>query len=305
MRKLRIRPSADTILAAVIAPAQIGEDACPSPFSRPAVLRDIVNEASGEMALQNEILLAGVNRNRKAEEYIKGYFETDFLLGKLKEYGADEAEVIDLPTDEPDDLGRGGSRAVDVVARPAEDRRSQGRRRVPVLGERDDGHDRPISFMSGPVTRKRTTEGRTSGARSSLSTAIRVPPRGSPSAATGPWASWPGRRATRSSTGTRSAGDPSGTPAKGKPSFGFMVSERTGQELRDMLERGTKIVSAGQWSRRALVPYKETDGHGPSQGPGPSRTRRSSSRPISTKASPSRGPTTISAAARRSSRPCG
>jgi len=42
------------------------------------VLRDIVDEASGDVALQNEILLSGVNRNRKPEEYANGYFEPVF-----------------------------------------------------------------------------------------------------------------------------------------------------------------------------------------------------------------------------------
>jgi len=40
------------------------------------LLQDIINEANGELALQNEIFLSGVNRNRKAEEYAGGYFET-------------------------------------------------------------------------------------------------------------------------------------------------------------------------------------------------------------------------------------
>ena len=62
------------------------------------LLRLIINEASGDAALQNEILLAGVNRNRKAEEYVNGYFETRFILDKLKEYGITDSRIIDLPT---------------------------------------------------------------------------------------------------------------------------------------------------------------------------------------------------------------
>jgi len=33
-------------------------------------LDEIIQEASGELALQNEIILAGVERNRPAEEYV-------------------------------------------------------------------------------------------------------------------------------------------------------------------------------------------------------------------------------------------
>lgn len=63
-----------------------------------SVLQDIINESSGELALQNEIYLTGVNRNRRPEEYQNGYFETRFILDRLKEYGYDQAEIIELPT---------------------------------------------------------------------------------------------------------------------------------------------------------------------------------------------------------------
>ncbi|MGQ9671607.1 MAG: M28 family peptidase [Candidatus Aminicenantales bacterium] len=62
------------------------------------LLIDILNEASGDLALQNEIFLTGVNRNRPAEEYANVYFECEFILRKLKEYGIDQAELIDLPS---------------------------------------------------------------------------------------------------------------------------------------------------------------------------------------------------------------
>lgn len=61
------------------------------------LLQDIINEANGELALQNEIFLTAVNRNRKAEEYATGYFETGFILEKLREYGYDESQVLELP----------------------------------------------------------------------------------------------------------------------------------------------------------------------------------------------------------------
>lgn len=62
------------------------------------ILLNIINEASGDLALQNEIFLAGVCRNRPPAEYTSGYFETRFLLEKLKEYGLSQAEIIELPT---------------------------------------------------------------------------------------------------------------------------------------------------------------------------------------------------------------
>ncbi len=62
-----------------------------------AVIEALIAEVSGEAALQNEILLTGVNRNRLPEEYVNGYFETDFILRRLKEYGVTDSRIIDLP----------------------------------------------------------------------------------------------------------------------------------------------------------------------------------------------------------------
>ncbi len=61
------------------------------------LLREIINESSGEMAFQNEIILTGVNRNREPEEYMNGYFETRFIEKKLKEYGIKDVSIIELP----------------------------------------------------------------------------------------------------------------------------------------------------------------------------------------------------------------
>src|SRR4030042_6948166 len=65
-----------------------------------SVLREIINEVSGDVPLQNEILLSAVKLNRLPEEYARGYFETEFLLERLKEYGIRDAEIIELPKTE-------------------------------------------------------------------------------------------------------------------------------------------------------------------------------------------------------------
>jgi aminopeptidase YwaD len=62
------------------------------------LILDIANEASGDEALHHMIALAGVNRNRRAEEYLNGYYETSYILNKLKDYGIADAEIIELPT---------------------------------------------------------------------------------------------------------------------------------------------------------------------------------------------------------------
>jgi hypothetical protein len=63
-----------------------------------SVLKDIINEVSGDLAFQNELFLTAVNRNRLPQEYAGPYFETDFILKKLREYGIPDSEIIDLPT---------------------------------------------------------------------------------------------------------------------------------------------------------------------------------------------------------------
>jgi aminopeptidase YwaD len=61
------------------------------------LLKEIIYESSGELALQNEIILTGVNRDRPPEEYVSGYFESKFVLKKLKEYGIAESEIVEIP----------------------------------------------------------------------------------------------------------------------------------------------------------------------------------------------------------------
>jgi len=90
-----------SLVAVIVFSAVSGQTARPSgpeTLLPRAVLQHIINEASGDLALQNEVLLAGVYRNRPPQEYGATYFETDFILKKLKEYGIEDSEIIDLPT---------------------------------------------------------------------------------------------------------------------------------------------------------------------------------------------------------------
>src|SRR4030067_2165857 len=89
-----------SLLAAAVLSAQSARTRQPTLVPH-QILLDIINEASGDMALQNEILIAGVNRNRPPEEYANGYFEPPFLIEKLREYGITDARIIDLPTSTP------------------------------------------------------------------------------------------------------------------------------------------------------------------------------------------------------------
>ncbi|MCK7527749.1 MAG: hypothetical protein MZV64_64115 [Ignavibacteriales bacterium] len=121
------------------------QDTPPRPApSAPDVLRAIVNEASGELALQNEIHLTGVNRNRKAEEYRNGYFESAFILEKLREYGLDG---LPPPSTCPSRAGRPGTRN-----RPSCGPSSRSWRKIADLD------DVPASLCSGSATTDTTAE---------------------------------------------------------------------------------------------------------------------------------------------------
>lgn len=85
-------------LAASYAAAQPAEGV-PRAILPLSVLKDIINEASGDLALQNEIFLSGVNRNRLPEEYVNGFYEPKFILDRLREYGIEDSRIIDLPSE--------------------------------------------------------------------------------------------------------------------------------------------------------------------------------------------------------------
>jgi aminopeptidase YwaD len=253
MRKARMFTLLVVLIAGSIT-AQMGGPV-PKPLLPQTLLMDIVNEASGEMPLQNEILLAGVNRNRKPEEYLNGYFETDFLLGKLREYGADEAEVIELPADEPTtwDAEEAELWMVEPGPRKIADLRDvatflcSGSGTTDVTaglvyvgpGNRDEDYRSrsvkgKIALVNGyPAAAQRLAVGR-HGALGVVAWESSHPEFDRDEIG---WGSIRGSE-------------------KDRPSFGFMVSERTGQELRDALERGTKIVLRAKVKARR-VPYKE------------------------------------------------
>jgi hypothetical protein len=239
-------PSAAILAGAALALGLLGafaaQDTPPRPApSAPAVLQAIINEASGELALQNEIHLTGVNRNRKAEEYRTGYFESAFILDKLREYGIDDAAIIDLPAE--DRTAWDAESAELWIVEPE-------RRKIADL------HDVPACLCSGSETTDTTAElvyagpgyreefykgqevqGKILLVNGPPEMARRIGVQKYGAAGLIGWSSshpefdrdevgWSGLR-------------PAGTD---RATFGFMVSERQGQELRDALERGQKIV---------------------------------------------------------------
>ena len=218
-------------------------------------LQDIIGEASGELALQNEISLFAANRDRLPEEYVTSYYEVDFIMKKLKEYGIVNAEVIDLPTSSPTTWD----------AEMAELWMTK-----PDLRKLADIKEIRLSLCEGSVSADTIAE------------LVYVGP--------GNWEScYQGKEVKgkivlvngRPDRAKRLAVDKFGAlgligyasshpefdpdevgwaelhvSEKETPTFAFMVSTRQGQELRDLLERGTRIEVRAV-AKTQMVPYKE------------------------------------------------
>ncbi|MGZ5555796.1 MAG: M28 family peptidase [Candidatus Aminicenantales bacterium] len=238
------RPFAMILFAAglTLAGAVTGQETPPRPApSTPDVLRAIIAEASGELALQNEIHLTGVNRNRKPEEYQTGYFESAFILEKLREYGLDEAFTVDLPVEDPTAWDAESAelwlvepelrKIIDLDAVPA----------CLCSGSTTTDTTAELVYV-GPGNREefykdKNVEGKILLVNGSPEMARRLGVLKYGAAGLIGWSSshpefdrdevgWSGLRAA----------------PKDRATFGFMVSERQGQDLRDALERGRKIV---------------------------------------------------------------
>ena len=183
-------------------------------------------------------------------------FRAAFILGKLKEYGITDARIIDLPTRGPLtwDAEMGELWIVKPNLRKIADLKEVAASLC--SGSVDHGRDRPSSSTSAPATRTGITRARTSRARSSWSTARRAAPSASPSKNIGAL----GVIAYSSSHpefDPDEVGWSSVSSAENmKKTFGFMVSTRQGNDLRDQLERGAKIEVRAV-AKTQMVPYKE------------------------------------------------
>jgi len=242
------------LFVVAILPAQFGRTIQPTLVPH-QVLLDIINEASGDQALQNEILIGGVNRNRKPEEYASGYFETAFLIEKLREYGITEACIIDLPTSGPKTWDAESAEL--WIAKPAK-RKIADLNDMPAClcsGSSDADVTAELVYI-GPGFRDSYYEGKDLKGKIAL---VNGYPGSAQSLAVeklgavgliGYGSSHPEFDPDQIGWGGIRAGE------KNKPTFGFMISTRQGNELRDQLERGAKIEVRAVVKAK-MVPYKE------------------------------------------------
>jgi aminopeptidase YwaD len=220
-----------------------------------SLLRAIISEASGDVALQNEIILTGVNRNRLPAEYVGKYFETELILAKLKEYGIEQSEIIDLPARSATTWD--AETAELWLAKP-EPRKLADLKEVPASlcsGSVTSDTTAALVYV-GPGYRESDYQGKDVKDKIVLVS-------GAPEMA---------RRLAVEKLGAKglvgySSSHPEWDPdqvgwssirvaEKEKPTFGFMVSTRQGEELRNDLERGTPLEVRAVCVTRQ-VPYKE------------------------------------------------
>lgn len=95
-----LRAAAAALLVLVLGPAApaFPQEAfkAPDTILPGAVLRFVLDEVSGQLAFNNEVLLAGVNRVRTPEEMTGFMYEADTLYKILKGYGLDELTIEGL-----------------------------------------------------------------------------------------------------------------------------------------------------------------------------------------------------------------
>jgi len=220
-----------------------------------ALLQEIIHEASGDLAFQNEILLAGVNRNRPPEEYVNGYWDAAFILGKLKEYGITDSRIIDLPTRGP--LTWDAEMGELWITAPV-------KRKIADLKEI------AASLCSGSATADVTAELVYVGpgnrdvfyAGKDVKGKV-VLVNGSPGGAQQLAVEKYGALGLIGYSSSHPEFDPDEvgwnsvrSSESMKKTFGFTISTRLGNDLRDQLERGTKIEVRAV-AKTQMVPYKE------------------------------------------------
>ncbi len=234
--------------------AQRAED--PPGLLDDAVLRAIIYEASGELAFQNEVFLSGVNRNRKADEYRQGYFETAFLRDRLREYGLDEAEIIDLPT-----RGKTTWDAVSAelwLLEPGVEKLADLKEVPACLVQGSSSTDTRAELVYvGPGNREEYYQGKDVKGKIVL---VAGPPEGARRIAVEKLGAagiiaWSSSHPEydRDQVGWNSIR----VEEKDKPTFAFMVSERQGEFLRGQLERGRKLVVRAAAETQRIEGFKE------------------------------------------------
>ncbi|MCX6328439.1 MAG: hypothetical protein NTZ85_02840, partial [Bacteroidia bacterium] len=74
-----------------------GQNSTPRALLPEKIIDEIIGEASGERAMNHIIEMAAYIHDRPASEYSGYFFETQYVLDKMKEYGLEGAMVNTYP----------------------------------------------------------------------------------------------------------------------------------------------------------------------------------------------------------------
>jgi aminopeptidase YwaD len=229
----------------------VRESIIPIPLLSEQLMDLLINEVSGEIQLNNEKLLAAFNHNRTADEYEKVFYESKCVLEKLKEYGIEECGIEEVPVMLIDDY-RWDAESAELWLLQPEKRKLTCLEDVPAcLCEKSHSCDVTAELVYvGPGSEDRYYEGKDVKDKIVL---VTDRPFQVQDLAVHKY----GAKGMVVYNSSHPEHDPdqvgwqtlarSYDPYKGKKNaFGFMVSTRMGEELRQMLERGEKVVLQAQ-----------------------------------------------------------
>ncbi len=237
------------LLLALIAPAAADRSLVP------ASIRDaILNEFSGELALRHVEILS-VDRNRQAGEYEDRFMETAYMTRMAGEYGLSDVKVDFFPSGEIWDAEEAELWLVEPVKK-----KLAGLEIIPeALASGSASADVQAELVYVGAARDQDFEGKEVAGKILLTS-------GSP---TGAFNAGVLKRGAAGVLGTGSPGaslDAPGysreqigwhsvSPGERKQGFGFVLSRRQFDELRNLLDRGQKVVLRAVVKSR-MYPYK-------------------------------------------------
>ena len=103
-RKIIVIGLAVAFILSASGAAQFFKVKLPATILSEEAIQAILNEVSGQIPFNNEIMMSGVNLLRTEEEFNSFFHEAKYLAQKLQEYGLDEVLLEDVA----EQKGRGG-----------------------------------------------------------------------------------------------------------------------------------------------------------------------------------------------------
>ncbi len=87
------------LFVAPLIPQSSPQSLIPETILPEGIIKHILNEISGQLAFNNEVMMSGFNHIRTAEEFEGHFYEAEYLYQKLQEYGIDDVTLEALSYD--------------------------------------------------------------------------------------------------------------------------------------------------------------------------------------------------------------